>query len=66
MNGVETIYLVVAVDKYTKKWQVLNSLYNEDYALRYFELAQKIYPEYNHFFVCSYVKNGIIAEIKPH
>ena len=66
MNGVETIYLVVAEDKYTKKWQVLNSLYNEDYALQYLALAQKIYPEYNHFFVCQYVKNRIIVEIKPH
>lgn len=66
MNGVETIYLVVAVDKYTKKWWLLNQFYNDDDALKYLELVPKIYPEYNHFFVCSYVKNGIIAEIKPH
>lgn len=63
---VGVIYLVVAIDKYTKKWQVLNSLYNEDLALKYLELAPKIYPEYNHFFVQQYFKNRIIAEIKPH
>ncbi len=63
---VETVYLVVAIDKYTKKWQVLNSFYNEDYALKYLDLVPKIYPEYNYFFVYRYVKSGIVAEIKPH
>ena len=66
VSGVETVFLVVAIDKYTKKWQVLNSFYNEDYALKYLELVPKIYPECNHFFVYRYVKSGIIAEIKPH
>ena len=66
IKSVETIYLVVAVDKYTKKWYVLNDFYNDDNALKYLELVPKLYPEYNHFFVCSYVKNEIIAEIKPH
>ncbi len=66
MIEIEAIYLVVAVDRYTKKWCVLDSLYNKDRALQYLELAQKIYPEYNHFFVCQYAKSGIIAEVKPH
>lgn len=66
VGGVEVIYLVMAVDKHTKKCWVLNSLYDEDLALKYLELVPKIYPEFNHFFVQQYFKNRIIAEIKPH
>ena len=66
VSGVETVFLVVAIDKYTKKWQILNAFYSEAYALKYLEWVPKVYPEYNHFFVYGYVKSGIVAEIKPH
>ena len=59
---VKVVYLTVAVDNY-KKWWVLNSHYNEEDALRYLDVAQKVYPEYNDFFVHRYVRSGIVAEI---
>ena len=64
IKEVEVVYLTVGVARYSKKWEIFNYHFNEDYAKMYLDVVPNIYPGYQRYFIVRYVRSGIIAEIE--